>query len=522
MESYGPIDRLARLVGPMPPGSVSLVGAGPGDSALISVRGAARLIQADVVLHDKLVGPELLDLPRPDAERIFVGKWRGTHVWTQDEINNALVKHARAGRRVVRLKGGDPFVFGRGGEEAVQLAEAGIPFEIVPGITAAFGAPASAGIPLTHRGMSRSFVLVTGHDTDDAEHPIDFAALAQMETIAFYMGMKHLEDHCTRLIEAGMPANTPAAVIRWGTRPEQHTIVGTLGDLPARVRDENIEPPAMILIGQVVRLREKIQWFECRPLAGQRIIVTRPAEQSPALTGPLIALGAEVIEAPAIVVEPVDDPAAIDDAILNLQRYEWLVLTSGNGVNALFSRIDALGLDSRALGGVRIAAIGSATREVLLSRGVRPDLLPDEAVGESIGAALIAAGVAGHRILLLRADIARPRLVDMLREAGATCDDIAAYRTVGATTLPRGLNDRLKRGDVDWATFTSPSSFENFTALLDDAGREALRSIRIASIGPVTTQAIAAAGMTATIEADPHNADGLVEAIRTYGKGQAT
>ena len=299
------LSRLVTMTGELASGSVSLVGAGPGDGTLISVRGAVRLMQADVVLHDKLIGPELFSLVRPDAERVFVGKWRGTHLWTQEEINIALVEHARAGKRVVRLKGGDPFVFGRGGEECEHLARAGVSFEVVPGITAAFGVPATAGIPLTHRGLSRSFALVTGHAEPGDEHPLDFAALARMETIAIYMGVKNLGANCEALVRAGMAAETPAAVIEWGTRPTQRTVVGSLATIAARVAGEDIQPPAMVLIGQVVRMRESIEWFERRPLHGQVIAVTRMRDQAEGLSGQLASLGAEVIEAPTLEIGPV-------------------------------------------------------------------------------------------------------------------------------------------------------------------------------------------------------------------------
>ncbi len=531
-----PLERLLSLVGPFEPGSVAIVGAGPGDSALISVRGAARLMQADVVLHDKLIGPELLDLPRAEAERIFVGKWRrpqetadpevgrytgetpvphreGEHVWTQDEINAALVKHARAGRRVVRLKGGDPFVFGRGGEECEHLAAHHIRFEVVPGITAAFGAPTSAGIPLTDRRYSRSFTLVTGHLGPDDPEELDYEALARTGTLAIYMGMKHLADNCERLIEAGMDVRTPAAVIQWGTRPQQRTIVGTVADIADRVAEENVTPPAMILIGEVVRIRESIEWFESRPLHGRTVVVTRMKDQSAALSGPLLAAGAEVIEAPTIELAAVEDHAAVDDALRNLSRYDWLVLTSANGVDAMMARLDTMGLDVRALAGPRIAAIGSATAGRLLERGIRADVVPGEAVGEAMAEALLTQGIAGKRVLLLCGDIARPELPAALREAGGVCDDLAVYRTVCPERLPDAFLERFDAGGVDWITLTSPSSWHNLHKLLGEPRAARLRGVRLASIGPVTTQAIRASGFTEAVEADPHDVPGLVAAI---------
>ncbi|MBI4580573.1 MAG: uroporphyrinogen-III C-methyltransferase [Planctomycetes bacterium] len=514
MDTVNALSRLVSMVGDLPAGTVCLVGAGPGDSALISVRGAVRLTQADVVLHDKLIGPELLDLVRPEAQRVFVGKWRGTHVWTQEEINEALVAHARAHRRVVRLKGGDPFVFGRGGEECEHLARAGVPFEVVPGITAAFGAPAAAGIPLTHRGLSRSFALVTGHADADDRHPLDFAALARMETIAIYMGVKNLGRNCGKLMAAGMSPATPAAVIHWGTRPAQHTIVGTVGDIADRLAQRNIEPPAMILIGEVVRMRETIEWFERRPLHGQVIAVTRAREQAEGLAGALTALGAEVIEAPTLAVGTLEEYGAVDEALANAERYAWLVITSANGVEATFARLRAIGRDSRALAGISIAAVGAATAAALEDHGIRADLVPDEAVGEALADALVQQGVAGRRVLLLRAQIARKSLTAALTAAGAACDDLAVYRTICPDHLPEAFIDRLDRGQVDWVTLTSPSSFSNLLTLLGPQRAGRLGGVKLASIGPVTTQAIRDRGYVEAVEADPHDATGLVAAIR--------
>jgi uroporphyrinogen III methyltransferase/synthase len=515
------LHHLTGLVGDLEPGTVCLVGAGPGDGTLISVRGAVRLMQADVILHDKLIAPELLDLPTPEAQRVFVGKWRGEKSWTQERINTALVEHARAGRRVVRLKGGDPFVFGRGGEECQHLAAAGVPFEVVPGITAAFGAPATAGIPLTHRGLSRSFTLVTGHADPNEPERLDFAALARMETVALYMGVKNLAANCQGLMDAGMAAHTPAAVIHWGTRPEQRTVTGTLADIARQVAHEAIAPPAMILIGQVVRLRQELEWFERRPLHGQVVVVTRPRDQAAGLTGPLIAAGAQVVEAPTIEVADMEDPSAVDAALRQLSAYDWLVLTSSNGVDALFCRLSTLGFDARALAGVRIAVVGSATAARLQGRGIHPDLVPPEAVGESLAEAMMAQGVKGRRVLLLRADIAREQLVTDLKAGGALCDDVPAYRTVWPESLPADFMARWDAGGIDWITFTSPSSLVNLLALIGDERRGELRRFKLASIGPVTTRAIRQAGFEVSAEADPHDVSGLVAAIRAVVKGEA-
>jgi uroporphyrinogen III methyltransferase / synthase len=510
------LERLSRVVsiaGELSPGTVCLVGGGPGDSSLISVRGAVRLTQADVVLHDKLIGPELLEIVRPEAERIFVGKWRGTHVWTQDEINEALAAHARAGRRVVRLKGGDPFVFGRGGEECEYLARHGIAFEVVPGITAAFGAPATAGIPLTHRGLSRSFALVTGHGDPDDDQPLDFTALARMETVAIYMGVKTLAANCARLVQAGMKPTTPVAVIRWGTRPAQRTIVGTLATIAAQTADADIQPPALVLIGEVVRMRESIEWFERRPLHGQTVAITRMREQAEGLAGELISAGAEVIEAPTIALGPLENYVAVDEALSRLAGYDWLVLTSTNGVDAMFGRLAVMNRDSRALSGVQIAAVGKATAARLESHGIRTDLIPSEAVGEALADQLIEHGVAGKRILLLRAEIARKVLTDALAAAGATCDDLAIYRTVCPEALPEEFLRRLDSREIHWITLTSPSSWHNLLSLLGPERAAKLYNVKLAGIGPVTTRAIRDSGYLETVEANPHDVRGLVSAI---------
>lgn len=506
---------LTDLVGPFRPGTVSLVGAGPGDPTLVSVRGAVRITQADVILYDRLASPTLLRLARPEAELISVGKTPTRHAVPQGEIQRMLVKHARAGRRVVRLKGGDPFVFGRGGEECEALAEAGIAFEIVPGITAAIAAPAYAGIPVTHRDWTSTFALVTGHeDPTKPESSIDFAALARIGTVAFYMGVKQLAANCRKLIEAGLDPETPAALIRWGTRPDQQTLTGTVSSLPALAETAQIRPPAMTLIGRVVGLRDRLNWFEARPLFGRRIVVTRTRQQASELAGRLGDFGANVIEAPTIRIEPPDDFEAIDQALRRIGQVDWLILTSANGVDAMVDRLRSCGLDARALAGCRVAAIGPATADRLRRWFIEPELVPDRFVAEALAESILKLGdVRGKRFLLLRADIARPALREALTEAGAVCDDLAIYRTKPADALPDDVTAGLADGTIDWITFTSSSTFTNFLDLLDEAGRGALRDVRLASIGPITSQAIRAAGYEPAVEADPHTIDGLTEAI---------
>lgn len=512
-----PIRGLAHLVGEFRPGTVCLVGAGPGDPTLVSVRGAIRIAQADVVLYDRLASPKLLALAQAGVELVSVGKMPDRHPIPQEEIQGLLVGHARAGKRVVRLKGGDPFVFGRGGEECEALAEAGIEFEVVPGITAAIAAPAYAGIPVTHRDWTATFALVTGHeDPTKPASNIDFAALAKIGTVAFYMGVKQLAANTQQLIDAGLDPDTPAALIRWGTRPDQGTLVGTVATLADEAQRAGIQPPAMTVIGQVVTLRDRLNWFERRPLFGRRIVVTRTRQQASELTGKLMALGADVVEAPTIRIEPPDDFGSIDEALRRIGEYDWLVLTSVNGVATMVGRMRACGLDARSLAGVRVAAIGSATADRLRDHFIEPEVVPDTFVAEALAESIIKLGdVRGRRFLLLRADIARPALRDALTRAGAVCDDLAIYRTAPADVLPAEVAVGLVEGGIDWITFTSSSTFANLLNLLDEQARARLRDVRLASIGPITSQTIRQAGYEPAVEAAVHTIDGLVDAIRS-------
>ncbi|MBN1347700.1 MAG: uroporphyrinogen-III C-methyltransferase [Phycisphaerae bacterium] len=504
----------------MRPGTVSLIGAGPGDPTLISVRGAVRIAQADVILYDRLANPKLIALARPDAELIDVGKMPDRHPIPQEEIQQLLVEHARADKRVVRLKGGDPFVFGRGGEECETLADAGVAFEVVPGITAAIAAPAYAGIPVTHRDWTATFALVTGHeDPTKAESNVDFSALARIGTVAFYMGVKQLGANCAKLMAEGLDPDTPAALIRWGTRPDQETLTATVSTIAARAEAEGVRPPAMTLIGRVVGLRDRLSWFERRPLFGRRIVVTRTRQQASELTGRLAQLGADVIEAPTIRIEPPEDFSAVDAALRRIGEYDWLVLTSVNGVDATVARMRACGLDARSLAGVRVAAIGSATADRLRQHFIEPEVVPEKFVAEALAEHIVALGdVRGQRFLLLRADIARPALRQALAEAGAVCEDLDVYRTLPAETLPDEVKTGLAEGGIDMITFTSSSTFTNFLALLDEAGRAALKDVQLASIGPITSETIRRAGYEPAVEAGTYTIAGLVEAIEEAGK----
>jgi uroporphyrinogen III methyltransferase/synthase len=506
---------------------VFLVGAGPGDPGLITVRGAELLASANLVVYDALVNPQLLR-HCPTSELIYVGKRAGQHSMTQDQINQLLVDHAKLGKRVVRLKGGDPFVFGRGGEECEALANAGIRFEVVPGITAAMAAPAYAGIPVTHRDFNSSFTFLTGHEKEEEfkdEHAklrtpgagsdIDWSAVAKLPCLAFYMGIKSLPRICAKLIEHGMPADTPAATIQWGTTPKQRTVVATIANLPARVTEEKIEAPAMTIIGKVVQLRQTMNWFERRPLFGQTIIVTRTREQSSELAQQLAALGANVLEAPTIELSPPTDQHEVD-AVLSAMNYDWIIFTSANGVKHTKRRLFELGLDARAFGSAKIAAVGDVTASAVRDElALHVDLCPQTFVAEALADALTdQKQVEGKRFLLLRADIARPVLKERLEQFDAAAvRDLAIYETKPVTALPPEMSSALENGQVNWITFASSSAVRNFLALLGESGRAQLEKIRIASIGPITTETLRANKLEPAAIAKSSSIQGLLDAI---------
>ena len=499
----------------MTAGRVYLVGAGPGDPGLLTVRGREVLGRADVVVYDALLSERLLDLAPPGAERVYVGKRASAHALPQDEINALLVERARAGRTVVRLKGGDPYVFGRGGEEALALAEANLQFEVVPGVTAGVAAAACAGIPLTHRDLASAVAFVTGHEADDKTGPaLDWAALARFPgTLVFYMGVRNLAAICRELAAHGLDPSTPAAAVHWGATPRQKTVAGTLATLSGAAAKADLGPPAIIVVGAVAALRDRLAWFERRPLFGRRIVVTRARRQAPRLAAALEELGAEVLEAPAIRIEPIADGAPLRRAVRRLADYQWIIFTSVNGVDAFRAVLAEAGLDARALAPCQVAAIGPATADRLAAGGVRADLVP----GSFTSAALVRAlarrvNLQGLSVLCPRADIAPKDLVDALAEAGAAVEDVPAYRTAADDAGGPRLAARLREGGADWITFTSSSTVRN---LLESVGDEAVRAsgARLASIGPATSGAIRARGLEPAVEADPHTIPGLVEAI---------
>jgi uroporphyrinogen III methyltransferase/synthase len=495
-------------------GFVSLIGAGPGDPGLLTLRGAEALAGADVVVHDYLANPALLAHARPEAELIYVGKKAGSHTCSQEEINALLVDRASAGLRVARLKGGDPFVFGRGGEEALALVDAGLPFEVIPGVTSAVAAPAYAGIPVTHRGLASSFAVITGHeDPAKEESAIDWARLATgTDTLVFLMGVGNLPQIVAKLMAHGRPPETPVALVRWGTMPSQQVVSGTLADIVDRVRTANLRPPAVTIVGQVAGLRQQLHWFEDRPLYGQRVLVTRTREQASALSVRLRALGAEAIELPTISISPPDDLAPLDRAIAELSHYDWIIFTSVNGVGQFWEQLTGAGLDARALYGIKLATIGPATAARLEECGLRADYMPDEYVAEAIAAGL--GNVRGQHVLLPRADIARPALADLLREAGAEVAEVAAYRTLQPDVDAEELRELL--GGVTMATFTSSSTVRNLAAMARDAGLElprALAQATIACIGPITAATARELGLQVGVVAESYTIEGLVKAL---------
>jgi uroporphyrinogen III methyltransferase / synthase len=490
-------------------GVVYLVGAGPGDPGLMTARSLELIAAADAVFYDRLIPPGALAGAREDAELVYVGKQPGVPSVPQEEIGERLIEAARAGRSVVRLKGGDPFVFGRGGEEAEALREAGVEFEVVPGVTAGVAATAYAGIPVTHRDDASAVAFVTGHeDPEKTESALDWPALARFPgTLVFYMGVKRLEENAAALIAAGRSAEEPAAAIERGTWPGQRTVEATLGTIAEAVAAAQVKAPALIVVGEVAGRREQIGWLERRPLHGRRVVVTRARAQASGLAATLRELGAEVVELPAIRIEPRIGSEEVQRVAGALGVYELICLTSPNGVRLLFEAMEAAGLDARALAGVTVAAIGPGTARALAERGVLADVVPERFVAEGLIEALEEMEVSGARVLVARAAEARDVLPEALRERGAEVDVIALYETV--REQPGDEDVEAARG-ADYVTFTSSSTVTNLTSALGDrfpAGA------RIVSIGPVTSETIRNAGLSVDVEAERHDIDGLLAAL---------
>lgn len=501
-------------------GIIYLVGAGPGDPKLLTLRGKECLERADVVLYDYLANPALLDFAPAGAERIYVGRRGRGQYQDQSEINRLLIEKARAGKVVVRLKGGDPFVFGRGGEEAEAVAGAGLPFEIVPGVTSAVAAPAYAGIPVTHRTLASTVTFVTGHEDPTKEtEALEWPRLATVHgTLVFLMGVKNLPAIVANLRREGKPADTPAAVIRWGTKSSQRTVIGTLGTIVGKAAEAGIEPPSVIVVGEVVRLREQLNWFETRPLFGKRVLVTRARVQAGELSRLLVEQGAEPVECPTIQIVPPGSWAELDEAIAGLRRYQWLVFTSVNGVKPFMERLQRKGLDGRAVAGLRLCCIGPRTAEALAAYGLRADVIPAEYQAEGLIEAMKAAGVKGQRVLIPRAAVAREMLPEQLRALGADVHVVTAYRTVLPEVEADRVKDLLKKQALHVLTFASSSTVRNFSGLFDS--REEMRrltgSVIVACIGPITAKTAAEEGLPVTITAAENTIPALVEAIVQY------
>jgi uroporphyrinogen III methyltransferase/synthase len=498
-------------------GKVYLVGAGPGDVGLITDRGLDCLKRADVVVYDRLIDNRVLDFARRDAELIYVGKSSGTHAKEQHEINQILVDKAGQDKIVVRLKGGDPFVLGRGGEEAEALHASQIPFEIVPGVSSATAVPAYAGIPVTHRGVASSFAVVTGHEdpTKDISN-VDWEKLATgVDTLVCLMGMGNLPHIVEQLLRYGKAPDTPVALIRHGTTPRQETLVGTLDTIVEAAERKGFEPPVVIVVGEVVGLRERLAWFDNRPLFGKRVLVTRSRTQASALSRLLAERGADPVELPAIETRDVPDPGDLDKAILSLSDYQWVLFTSANGVLAFWKRLRTLHLDARCFQNVRIAAIGPATAKALEARGLYPDLLPEEHSSEGLVAKLATMGIGGTRILLPRSDIAPHDLTDGLVELGAEPVEVSAYLTRPAAASAGPGKQMLLDGGIDVVAFTSASTVANLLTALGNE-RCALDKVTIACIGPRTAEAAEKAGLRVDVIAPEHTIPGLVKAMELH------
>ncbi len=495
-------------------GIVYLVGAGPGDPGLLTRRGAEVLARADVVVYDHLASSRLLDLAPASAEKICAGKSVGHCTLAQPEINQLIAEHALAGRTVVRLKGGDPYVFGRGAEEAEHLRAAGVRFQVVPGVTAGVGVTAYAGVPVTHRDAASAVAFVTGHHDPESEGGrLDWTALARFPgTLVVYMGVTRLEALCRTLIRHGKPPETPAALVASGTLPRQRTLAATLADLPSRVAAASIGPPALLVVGDVVSRREQLSWYEELPLFGQAIVVTRPTGDAERAAATLEILGAEVLLAPTVRIGPVDDFRSLDRAIEDLKTFNWLVFTSSNGVSYFFDRLLSRGHDLRALGSLKLAAIGPTTAEALARFHLNADLVPDAYRSEALATAL-ASRAAGQRILLARADRGRELLQDELSRV-ADVVQVAVYRNADAESIPEAVVARLIEGSVDWITLTSSAITERLYALLPEAARAQIgHRTRLASLSPVTTSTARRVGWTVAAEATTYTWEGLVEAL---------
>lgn len=494
-------------------GKVYIIGAGPGDPGLMTVRGLQCLREANVVLYDYLVSGELLSHTAENARLIYVGKKGGHHTIPQDELNELLVKEAKNGNVVARLKGGDPFIFGRGGEEAELLSNKGIPFEVVPGITSAVAVPAYAGIPLTHRDYTSTVAFVTGHeDPTKGKSDIDWERLSAIGTVVFLMGVKNLRHIVENLVGNGRASETPAALIRWGTTADQETITGTLRNIVEIAEGKNFSPPAIFVVGNVVNLREYLNWFEKKPLFGKGIVITRPLEQAGEFADILHKAGARVICFPTIAIVPPESFDDLDRAIENIEKYHWIVFTSVNGVKFFFKRLDDLNRDIRDLKGIRICTIGPATSSAVEKHGLRTDIIPDDYISEAVLEKFKEQEISGKNILLPRAEIAGDVIPEGLIKLGANVDVAVAYRTISAEKDRTRLYELIDQNKVDVITFTSPSTFANFMNIIE-SDISFFQNVKIACIGPVTASAVEKLGLKVDITPAIYTISGLVDAL---------
>ena len=504
-------------------GKVYLVGAGPGDPGLLTMKGAECLRRADVVVYDRLSSPELLALAPVTAERFFMGKEPETPGGFQQQINDTLSAAALQGKIVVRLKGGDSFVFGRGGEEIDALIEAGVPYEIVPGITSAIAVPAYSGIPVTHRGLSTSFTVVTGsEDPTKSGIDTDWVALAKVKgTLVVLMGWRALPNIIHTLMANGKPPDTPVVVTQWGTTPKQRSVSGTLSNIVERGNSAGLSNPVITVIGAVAALHERMRWFDTSPLFGQRVLVTRSRDQASVLTKFLAAEGAEPIELPTIEIKALADFTQLDIALSNLSDYAWVVFTSTNGVEAVFDRLAASGKDARAFGGVCVGAVGPATAAALHVRGILPDFVPATYTTEDVAKGFAPFDMKDARVLLPRADIATEMLSSGLRTLGASLDEVSSYHTVTPPGSREKARELLTSGSIDTITFTSSSTVRNLVELLN-GDLSLFANVRVVSIGPVTSAAAHELGVHVDIEASEHTVEGVIVALAAALSNQSS
>lgn len=499
-------------------GKVYIIGAGPGDAGLMTLKGVECLKEADVVIYDYLVSKDLLRYAPNNARFIYAGKQGGAHTLSQGQINDLLVQEARAGNIVARLKGGDPFIFGRGGEEAEKLHENKIPFEIIPGVTSAIAVPAYAGIPLTHRGLTSTVAFVTGHEDPTKEKSdIDWRALARIGTLVFLMGVKNIEQIVRELQDNGRSSETPAALIRWGTTPGQEILEGSLSGIARLAKEKKFAPPAILVVGEVVALRDTLRWFDAKPLFGKGVVITRPERQADDLAKLLIKEGANPISFPTIKIVPPSSWRGLDAAIGKLEEYDWLIFTSANGVAYFFERLRTLGKDIRDLKGVKICCIGPATARQVQDKGLRVDLVPGEFISEGILKSFSRTNLKGKKILIARAARARDVLPEGLKKLGAKVEVVSAYQTLGSGKKKKDLEKLFAENRVDVITFTSSSTVMHFVKI---AGRDFKlpKEVKIACIGPVTAAAAEKAGFAVDIHQEEYTMEGLVGALINYFK----